>query len=104
MAGFGVSDVVSWSRLAASGVVGDSGKAIDVVGYTIKSGGTAGTITFFNSTTNTAAAVAWQDTAVTVSAERSIALAYPIRLAAGCYVSFDTNTSACTVFYRQMLT
>lgn len=103
MAGFGVADVVSWTRLAASGVVGDSGKAIDVVGYSIKSGGTAGVISIINGAVQTAT-LAWSDTATTVSQENTKALTYPIRLAAGCYVSFDSNVSACTVFYRQMLT
>lgn len=103
MGGFGVSDVCSWWRLAASGVVGDSGKAIDVLGYSIKSGATAGNITIFNSTTNTAAQFAWADQARAVSAEQTIPLAFPIRLALGCYVSFDSNVSGVTVYYRQML-
>jgi len=102
--GFGVAEVVSWSRLAASGVVGDSGKAVDVVGYSIKSGATAGVISVFNSTTNTAAQFAWADQARAVSTEQTVSLAYAIRLAGGCYVSFDSNVSGCTVFYRQMLT
>ena len=101
--GFGVSEVVSWARLTTSGVVGDSGKAVDVVGYTIKSGGTAGVLSILNGAATTAP-LAWADTAATVSQENSKTLAYPIRLAAGCYASFDANVSAATVFYRQMLT
>lgn len=103
--GFGVAEVVSWQRLSSSGVIGDSGKPIDVVGYTIKSGGTAAVPYFINGTGTTAGnTLAWQDQARAVSSEQSIALAYPIRLAAGCYVSFDANTTAVSVFYRQMLT
>lgn len=103
--GFGVAEVAAFKRLAASGNVGDTGKAVDIVGYTIGSGGTAAAPSFINGqsggSTNT---LAWIDTATTVSAEKSISLAYPIRLWNGCYVSFDANTTAVTVFYRQMLT
>jgi hypothetical protein len=101
--GFGVSEVSSWVRLSTSGIVGDSGKAVDIIGYTIKSGATAGVISIINGSVQTAA-LAWNDQARQVSTEQSVALAYPIRLAAGCYVSFDSNVSAATVFYRQMLT
>lgn len=101
--GFGVAEVVSWQRLTVSGIVGDSGKAIDVVGYAIKSGGTAGVISLINGSVQTAT-LAWADTATAVSQENTKPLAYPVRLSAGCYVSFDANVSACTVFYRQMLT
>jgi|SRR5580698_620596 hypothetical protein len=100
--GFGVAEVAGWQRLVASGVVGDSGKAIDVIGYTIKSGATAAQPSFLNGTGLTSP-LAWADVALTVSAEGSKALAYPVRLAAGCFVSFDANTTAVTVFYRQML-
>ena len=103
--GFGVAEVAGWVRLAASGVVGDSGKAVDVIGYTIGSGSTAAQPYFINGTgTGAGNTLAWKDVALTVSAEGSKALAYPVRLAAGCYVSFDANTTVVTVFYRQMLT
>lgn len=101
--GMGVAEVAGWVRLSASGIVGDSGKPIDVIGYTIKSGATAGVVSVMNGTVQTAP-LAWNDQARQVSTEQSVALAYPIRLALGCYVSFDSNVSACTVFYRQMLT
>ena len=96
-------EICSFTRLSASGIVGDSGKPIDVVGYTIKSGATAGVVTLMNGTAQTSPA-AWADTAPTVSQENAKALAYPIRLGSGCYVSFDSNVSACTVFWRQMNT
>lgn len=101
---FGTSEVTSWVRLAASGVVGDSGKAVDVVGYTIKSGSTAALPYFLNGISAAApATLGWQDQGRAVSTEQSIALAYPVRLSAGCYVSFDANTTAVTVFYRQVM-
>lgn len=101
--GFGTAEVAGWVRLTQSGVVGDSGKAIDVIGYSIKSGGTAGNITIMNGTVQTSP-MAWAEQARAVSTEQTVPLAYPVRLAAGCFVSFDTNVSAATIFYRQMLT
>ena len=101
--GFGVSEVAGWVRLAASGIVGDSGKAVDVVGYSIKSGGTAAIVSFLNGT-STSGTLAWADQARAVSTEQTIPLAYPVRLYSGCFVSFDANTTAVSVFYRQMLT
>ena len=74
-----------------------------LTGYSIKSGGTAGVITIMNGTAQTSPA-AWADQARAVSTEQTIPMAYPIRLAAGCFVSFDANVSAATIFYRQMLT
>jgi hypothetical protein len=100
--GFGVAEVSSFVRLSSSGVVGDSGKAVDIIGYTIKSGATAAAPSFLNGAATTAA-LGWVDQARAVSAEQSIALAYPIRCPLGCYVSFDANTTAITVFYRQMI-
>lgn len=101
---FGQSEVASFKRLAASGNVGDAGKAVDVIGYTISSGSTAAQPSFINGqsggSTNT---LGWVDTATTASVEKSISLAYPIRLWNGCYVSFDANTTAMTVFYRQVM-
>jgi hypothetical protein len=98
-----ISEVVSWQRLAASGAIGDSGKAVDVVGYTIASGATAAQPSFLNGTGLTSP-LAWSDVATNVSAEGTKAISYPVRFSAGCYVSFDANTTAVTVFYRQMLT
>ena len=103
MGGFGVADVVFFQRLSASGVVGDSGKAIDIVGYSIKSGATAGNITIMNGPAQTSP-MAWADQARAVSTEQTISLAYPVRTPMGCYVSFDSNVNASTIFYRQMLT
>ena len=102
--GFGFPpDVASYQRITTSGLIGDSGKPIDIVGYSINSGATAGVATFRNGPTS-GAAVAWADTAVTVSAERTITLAFPVRLNGGCYMSIDGNITALTVFYRQMYT
>lgn len=103
MSMYGSPEVVYFKRLSSSGIVGDSGKAVDLVGYSIKSGSTAGVISIMNGAVQTAAN-AWNDTAPTVSQENVKALAYPVRLDAGCYVSFDSNVSAATIFYRQINT
>jgi hypothetical protein len=97
------ADSTYFKRLSSSGNVSDAGKAIDIVGYTIKSGGTAAVVSFLNGQATTAP-LAWADQARAVSTEQSIALAYRVRLDQGCYVSFDGNTTAVTVFYQQMLT
>ena len=88
--------------LAASGNVGDAGKAVDVVGYVIKSGGTAAVPYFING--GATGTLYFQDQARAVSTSQSIGLAYRVRFPGGCYVSFDANTTAVTVFYQQMLT
>lgn len=103
--GFGISEVVSFKRLAASGNVGDTGKAVDIVGYTISSGATVAQPTFISGQSGGASnTMGWVDAALAASQEGSKALAFPIRMPIGCYVSFDANTTAMTVFYRQMLT
>lgn len=96
-------DVCYFKRISADAAIGDAGKAVDVVGYTILSGGTAGTLTFRNGT-SASAPIAWVDTATTVSVEKSIALACPVRLDQGCFVDIDTNVTSATIFYRQALT
>jgi hypothetical protein len=103
MGGFGIAEVSYFKRLSSSGNVGDAGKAVDLVGYSIKSGGTAAVVSFLNGQGLTAP-LAWADQARAVSSEQTIGLAYRVRCDQGCYVSFDANTTAVTVFYQQMLT
>jgi hypothetical protein len=102
--GFGVAEVASWTRLTASGNVGDAAKAVDIIGYAIKSSGTAALPWFINGSSGGASnTLAWRDQGRVATGEQTITTAYPIRLAGGCYVSFDANTTAVAVFYRQML-
>jgi hypothetical protein len=103
MSNTGYVEVVAAKRLAASGVVGDSGKPIDVVGYSILSGATAA-VPYFIDGTSASGTIGWRDQARATSSEQSIALAYAVRMEKGLFVSFDANTTAVTVFYRQMLT
>ena len=99
---------VAWyTRLTASGSVGDSGKAVDVVGYTISSKAAAGVPYFINGTSvagGVVGSVYFQDQGRVAASEQSVGLAYRTRFPAGCWVSFDANTSNMTVFYQQVLT
>jgi hypothetical protein len=104
MSNTGYVDATWQVRLNASGAVGDVGKAVDLVGYAIKSGGTAAVPYFLNGSTQANAAFGFGDQARAVSTEQTIALAYRVRFPLGLWVSFDTNTTAITVFYQQMLT
>jgi len=105
MSGFGTADTFACTPLSSSGVVGDSGKPVDVVGYVIKSGATAAAPYFINGTAASAGnTLYFQDQARATSASQSIALAQRVRFPNGCYVSFDANTTAVSVFYQQVLT
>jgi len=97
-----LADVVFPLRLAASGTVGDSGKAVDIVGYSIKSGSTAGNIYILNGT-SLSAPLLWADQARATSAEQTISIPFRTRCPLGCYVSFDNNVTACTIFYQQVM-
>jgi len=91
-------DRCGFQRLTASGVVSDSGKPILIAGYAIESGGTAAKPYFMNGTVQTAA-VAFQPGPITASNGNVQSLPLPVMLPSGCYVSFDGNTTAVTVFY-----
>lgn len=98
-----MADVCYFKRISGDSVIGDSGKPVDILGYTILSGGTAGTITFRNGPV-VGSPIAWVDTATTVSVEKSIAFPCAVRLDLGCFVDIDTNVTSATIFYRQALT
>lgn len=87
-----------FQRLTASGVVSDSGKPILVAGYAIESGGTAAKPYFMNGTVQTSP-VAFEPGPITISTGNVQSLPLPVMLPNGCYVSFDSNTTAVTVFY-----
>jgi len=89
--------------LAAGAVVGISGKPVALYGYTFKSAGTAGVLTFFNGTAATAANVAWDDTGI-ISTTKVVALASGIVFPNGLFASFDANITTGTFFVRQVLT
>lgn len=90
--------------LAASGVVGDSGKPQAVYGYAFKSGGTAGVVTFFNGSTGAAPSTAVFDDSGIISLSKVVGLGAGIVFPSGVYASFDGNVTTLTVFCRQVRT
>jgi hypothetical protein len=84
-------------RLTSSGVVSDSGKPVLVCGYGVESGSSATLPYFCDGTTN--ASPLFVAGPNTVSQGNIKDLAMPVMFPSGCYVSFDTNTTAVTVFY-----
>lgn len=96
-------EVSGFQLLAASGAVGTSGKPVIVTGYAVTAGGGATTPYFRNGTgvsSATAFAASTAGTGLTVTE----VLSPPVMLPLGCYVSFETNTVAVTVFFNQGLT
>jgi hypothetical protein len=90
-------------RLTASGAVGDAGKPVSILGYNFDSGGTAANPYFINGTTTVSAgnALAFRAGGGVISStspQQSVGQ-FPVTLPLGCYVSFDANTTAMTVFY-----
>ena len=100
----GYPSVVWFTRLTASGAVGNAGKPVDIVGYSIGSKLAAGVVAFLNGSTQGNGIFGWADQGRVAASEQTIGLAYRVRMPLGCWVSFDSNVSNCTVFYQQMLT
>lgn len=98
-----MSEVCSFTVLGASGVIGDSGKAVDLCGYNVLSGGTAAQPYFKNGTGVTSATV-FRPGPVIVSQGNETDFSVPRRFPLGCYVSFDANTTSVVVYYNQALT
>ena len=98
-----MAEVCGFKVLAASGVAGDSGQPIDVAGYSVTSGASAAQPYFKNGTAVSAPTI-FQAGPITASQANNLSLPLPVRFPAGCYVSFDANTTSVTVFYVQGLT
>jgi hypothetical protein len=95
--------VSGWVRLTSSGVVGDSGKAQWISGYTFESSGTAGIPYFRNGTGVASDNIVFRGGGGVVNGGSQMQAVgqLPTAFANGCYVSFDANTTAVTVFYVQ---
>lgn len=93
-------DVCSFKVLSASGVVGDSGKAIDLAGFNVLSGATAAQ-PFFKNGTGVTSATIFQPGPITISQGNDFDCSIPRRFPNGLYVSFDANTTTVTVWYIQ---
>lgn len=100
--------VSGWTRLTASGAIGDAGKAQWVSGYNFDSGSTAGNPYFINGSSSVSPgnSVAFRAGGGVVSntSSQQVVGQLPVVFPLGCYVSFDGNTNAVTVFYVQALT
>ena len=90
-----------WVRLTTSGVVGDSGKPCAIQGYILESGGTAslGTVIYNGTSTGGTAAMRLGGGVISGASAPGVTGQFPITLANGAYVSFDSNTAAVTIFY-----
>jgi hypothetical protein len=96
-------EVCGFTRLTSSGIVGDSGKSVDVYGWTVESGGTAAAPYIKNGTAVSSPAVTGMGPN-TISQANHQDRSVPFRCPLGCFVSFDTNTTAVTIFWGQTLT
>ncbi len=88
--------------LATSAVVGTSGKPQALYGYTFKSGGTAGVLSFFDGVSSLGTIV-FDDTGI-INKTKVVALAAGIVFPTGLAASFDGNVTTATFFVRQILT
>ena len=88
------------TRLTTSATVSDSGKPILIAGYGVESGATAAQPYFINGTTASAGnTIIFRPGPITTSQGNVTSLPLPVMFNNGCYVSFDANTTAVTVFY-----
>jgi len=99
---FAFGPEIGYQVLTTSGVVGDSAKPQALYAAACKSGGTAGTATFFDGTSSLGTVVYDVQGTIntTVFNNPSIGQVFP----KGLYVSFDSNVSRVTVWSRQILT
>ena len=92
--------VSGWTRLTSSAVIGDSGKPVAISGYTFESGGTVAQPYFINGTSASGTIVVRGGGGIASAAAPLQAVGQlPTTFASGCYVSFDANTTAVTVFW-----
>src|ERR1700761_844396 len=100
--------VSGFVRLTQSGNVGDAGKAQYIAGYNFDSSATAGNPYFVNgsSTVSPNNSIVFRGGAGVASgtAPKQALGQLPVTFPLGCYVSFDANTTAVSVFYVQALT
>ena len=87
-----------FQRLTASGVVSDSGKPILIYGYSLESGAALANPTIVDGSSLSGSHFT-KFGATVASTSNVISLPFPIMFPLGCYVSFDANTTAITIFY-----
>lgn len=89
-----------YKRLTASGTVSDAGKPILVCGYEVTSGATAAVPYMNNGSALSGSDTVFRPGPNTVSQGNiGVPSILPVMFPNGCWVSFDANTTAVTVFY-----
>lgn len=99
---FAFGPEVGYKVLAASGVVGDSGKAQALYGYGFKSGGTAGVLTLFDGTSSVSPSIVVADQTGIISSTVFNSFGAGVVFSTGLFASFDGNVSRATFFVRQV--
>jgi hypothetical protein len=97
---FGYGPEISYQAATVSGVVNDSGKPQALYRVTFKSGGTAGTITFFDGTSSLGTYV--YDITGTISSTVVDNPGFGLVFPKGLYVSLDGNVSKYATWSRQV--
>lgn len=93
---------IGYKVLAASGVVGDSGKAQALYGFGFKSGGTAGVLTLFDGTSSVSPSIVVADQTGIISSTVFNSFGCGVVFPTGLFASFDGNVSRATFFVRQV--
>jgi len=92
-----------YQRITSSGVIGTSGNPLIFYGYSLHSGGTVSSGTFFFNGTSTSGGTVFQNdpSNAAINADKMVTLPVGVTFPSGCYVSFDGNATAVTVFYTE---
>lgn len=99
---FSYGPEITYTAGTASSVINDSGKAQALYRVTFKSGGTAGTIAFFDGTSSLGTYV--YDVTGTISSTVIDNPGFGLVFPKGLYVSLDGNVTKFAVWTRQVLT
>ena len=95
------TNLSGYQYLTTSGVVGVSAQPIIIFGYSITNSGGPASPTFINGSSGTGLLAFVGDNSQGVATQsRTIALPMGVSLYNGCYISFDSSTSAVTVFFQ----
>lgn len=96
-----MADTCGYKVLDASGDVGVAGMPISIFGYAVESGATAAQPYFNNGIAASQSKVFIAGPITASQSNVNSCGSIGVRFPSGCYVSFDANTTAVTVFYRQ---
>lgn len=84
------------------GVIGTSGSAKNIYGFTATAGGSNATIDIHDGTSTSGTKVI--TIVVPSSSSRTVSFgSSPVRFGSGCYINLDANTNAITTFYEEVV-